>query len=72
MNMTVPTVILLAGGKGTRLGDVSSGLPKPLVEVGSRPFAGYIVEWVQRQGAGEIYMNLNLGNGSAARLGDSL
>jgi D-glycero-alpha-D-manno-heptose 1-phosphate guanylyltransferase len=34
--------IVLAGGRGTRLGSLTRGLPKPFVEVAGRPF----IEWV--------------------------
>ena len=36
--------VLLAGGQGTRLASVSGGLPKPLVDVGGRPFIEYILD----------------------------
>src|SRR5580698_4985688 len=36
--------VLLAGGRGTRLESVSGGLPKPLMEVGGRPFIEHILE----------------------------
>ena len=35
--------LLLAGGKGERLGEAAGGLPKPLVPVGGRPLAAYQV-----------------------------
>jgi len=39
----IPAVIL-AGGMGTRLRAVSSGLPKPMIQVGGRPFIEYILD----------------------------
>jgi D-glycero-alpha-D-manno-heptose 1-phosphate guanylyltransferase len=36
--------VLLAGGRGTRLESVSGGLPKPLMEVGGRPFIEHVLE----------------------------
>jgi NDP-sugar pyrophosphorylase family protein len=35
--------LLLAGGKGERLGEAARGRPKPLVDVGGRPLAAYAV-----------------------------
>jgi D-glycero-alpha-D-manno-heptose 1-phosphate guanylyltransferase len=36
--------VLLAGGRGSRLESVSDGLPKPLMEVGGRPFIEHVLE----------------------------
>jgi D-glycero-alpha-D-manno-heptose 1-phosphate guanylyltransferase len=36
--------VLLAGGRGARLESVSGGLPKPLMEVGGRPFIEHVLE----------------------------
>ncbi|MBD0318534.1 MAG: nucleotidyltransferase family protein [Thermoleophilia bacterium] len=35
--------LILAGGKGERLGDAARGRPKPLVDVGGRPLLAYAV-----------------------------
>lgn len=37
-------VAVLAGGLGTRLGDLAKGLPKPMVPIGTRPFLELVVE----------------------------
>lgn len=37
----LPTACILAGGRGTRLGPLAEGIPKPMVEVGGRPF----IDW---------------------------
>lgn len=43
-------VVLLCGGRGTRLG-AGQTLPKPLVEIGGRPIVQHIVELYAAQGA---------------------
>lgn len=43
-------VVLLAGGRGTRLGALSEGVPKPLAKVGGKPFIQYLVEDFRRFG----------------------
>jgi len=38
-----PTVVILCGGRGTRLHEHASSVPKPLVEVGGRPILWHVV-----------------------------
>jgi glucose-1-phosphate cytidylyltransferase len=40
---TLPTVVILCGGRGTRLQEHSSVLPKPLIEVGGRPIVWHVI-----------------------------
>ncbi len=47
-------VILLVGGRGSRLGSVTE-LPKPLIEVAGRPFLCYVLGSLHRQGFRRIY-----------------
>ena len=42
-------VFILAGGRGERLAGVSD-LPKPLLEIGGRPFLGYLFDGLARAG----------------------
>lgn len=42
--------VVLAGGFGTRLGDATLNLPKPLMPVGGKPFLSYLLEHLSRQG----------------------
>ena len=46
--------VILAGGKGARLGALAGGRPKPLVEVGGKPYVLYLIENLRRFGFGEI------------------
>ena len=36
--------IILAGGRGTRLGEISSMKPKPMVEIGNKPIIWHIMK----------------------------
>lgn len=41
--------VVLAGGRGTRLGDATKDVPKPLLDVGGRPFLEWVLEhWVSQ------------------------
>lgn len=43
--------IVLAGGLGTRLAHVSGYIPKPMVQIGSRPFLEYLLDYLVEQGS---------------------
>ena len=45
-----PEVVILCGGRGTRLGQETKVLPKPLVEVGGRPILWHIMDHYARYG----------------------
>jgi len=71
--------VILAGGLGTRLRPLTDNLPKPVVQLGNRPFAEYQIEILRKAGIEEIIFSLGyrsehieavLGDGS--RLGVSL
>ena len=34
----IKQVVILAGGKGTRMREMTEDLPKPMVQIGNRPF----------------------------------
>jgi NDP-sugar pyrophosphorylase family protein len=44
------TVVILAGGKGTRLRGLYPDLPKPLVPVAGQPFLYWLTRWIARHG----------------------
>ena len=46
--------LLLAGGRGERLGDAAGGRPKPLVPVGGRPLAAWSVARLARAGVTRV------------------
>ena len=36
--------VILAGGRGTRLGEISSIKPKPMVQIGNKPILWHIMK----------------------------
>ncbi len=57
-------VVLFCGGLGTRLRDYSATIPKPLVEVGSRPILWHLMKYYAHYGHKDFI--LCLGHGGAA------
>ncbi|HVW20063.1 MAG TPA: sugar phosphate nucleotidyltransferase [Opitutaceae bacterium] len=53
----LPTVVLLAGGFGTRLQSVLPDTPKPMAPVAGRPFVEWIVRFFARHGAREFVLS---------------
>ncbi len=46
----MPPVVILCGGRGTRLQERGSSLPKPLVEIGGRPILWHVINIHLSQG----------------------
>lgn len=57
--MPVTKVIILAGGKGTRLPVSARGIPKPLVEVGGKPILQRQLEALYRAGLYDVRLSLH-------------
>ena len=68
--MTLP-VAILAGGLATRLGPVTEGIPKSLVEVAGQPFAVHQIELLRGHGITDItFLVGHLGEVIGDTLGD--
>jgi D-glycero-alpha-D-manno-heptose 1-phosphate guanylyltransferase len=50
--------IVLAGGRGTRLGELTKDLPKPMISVRGRPFLEYLLEYWRKQGVGHFVLGV--------------
>jgi D-glycero-D-manno-heptose 1,7-bisphosphate phosphatase len=58
---------ILVGGKGTRLGELTAATPKPLLEVGGRPFLDWVLDEVARHGIPRITLLAGFEAGQFAR-----
>ena len=52
-------VVIMAGGKGTRLYPYTKILPKPLIPVGDRPILEHIMDRFQRVGCDDFHLIVN-------------
>ncbi|MHB8656603.1 MAG: sugar phosphate nucleotidyltransferase [Solirubrobacteraceae bacterium] len=46
----LPSVVILCGGRGTRLQEHAQSIPKPLVEIGGRPILWHVIQIYLAQG----------------------
>ncbi len=49
-------VAILAGGKATRLGDLSKTQPKSMIDAGGRPFLEHQLEFLRDAGVGDVVL----------------
>ena len=52
----VEQAVFLVGGLGTRLGELTRQMPKPMLDVGGRPFLDYLIENARRHGLSRIVL----------------
>ena len=52
----VKQALILCGGKGTRLGNLTRKIPKPILKLNSKPFLEYIIQNLVRHGIKEIIL----------------
>jgi NDP-sugar pyrophosphorylase family protein len=57
----VTEALLLAGGRAERLGEAAQGLPKPLVPIGGRPLAAYMVARLAAAGVTRVIVGCAAG-----------
>src|SRR3990172_1679510 len=51
--------LILAAGKGPRLGPLTNHVPKPMLPVGDRPLLQHIIELLRRHDIADIAINLH-------------
>lgn len=55
---TLIQAIVMAGGRGSRLGSLSLDTPKPLQDIAGRPFLDYLLGNLARQGVREVVLSV--------------
>ena len=58
MVANAPKVVILAGGKGTRIAEESSVRPKPMVEIGGRPIIWHVMKTYSHHGLNDFVLCL--------------
>ena len=51
-------VVIMAGGKGSRIASVRSDVPKPMIEVGGKPVLEHIIMCAQKQGFTDFIISI--------------
>jgi D-glycero-D-manno-heptose 1,7-bisphosphate phosphatase len=50
--------VILAGGLGTRLGEKTASLPKPMMDIAGRPYLDYLIRHLVRQGIEDVLLSV--------------
>ena len=57
MSEPIRQALILAGGRGTRLGAITEAIPKPMLRIaGDKPFLDYLIEMIERHGYEDILL----------------
>lgn len=63
--------MVLAAGQGSRLGTITSEIPKPMIPLAGKPILEHTIAWLRRSGVVEIVVNLHhQGDHIRAHFGD--
>ena len=54
--MIINQAVILCGGKGTRLNNLTKKTPKPLLKINKTPFIEYLINNLSRHGIKEIIL----------------
>jgi glucose-1-phosphate cytidylyltransferase len=71
VSAATPPVVVLCGGRGTRLQEHSEAIPKPLVEVGGEPILWHVIQLYATQGHRRFVLCLGYKGDQVARFAES-
>ena len=52
-------VVIMAGGKGTRISSVASDIPKPMIKISGKPVLEHEIECLKEQGFTDIIITVS-------------
>ena len=58
-NKSIPQAIIMAGGLGSRLGELTKYTPKPMLKFKGKPILEYCIKLLEAEGIKEIYISVN-------------
>lgn len=53
------TALVMAGGRGSRLGQLTAALPKPLIEVNGKPMIEHVVAAIEAAGTTDVFVSVH-------------
>jgi len=53
---SITQAVIFCGGLGTRLGNITKNLPKPMIEVGRKPFLEHLIFQLKKNGIKQILL----------------
>ena len=56
---SISQALIMAGGLGSRLGDLTKNIPKPLLEINGKPIIEYCIKQLEDEGIDNIYISVN-------------
>ena len=59
------SLVILCGGKGKRLGNITKKIAKPLIRINNKPFIEYLIKFYQRYLFKQIETDLQKKNGDS-------
>lgn len=51
------SAVILAGGIGSRLGEITKNTPKPMLEFDGKPYIGYLIDWLKLSSIDDIIIS---------------
>lgn len=58
----IKQAVIFCGGLGTRLGNITKNLPKPMVRVGGKPFLEHLIIQLKKNGIKEVFLLVGFKN----------
>lgn len=46
----LPSCVIMAGGRGVRLGAITKNTPKPILKIYNKPYLSYLIQWLSKNG----------------------